>query len=246
MGKTAFALNLCTNNAKGESEFSEEKPSIIFSLEMKNRLLALRMLSAIGHIDGQKIRNPMANFTADDWKRNTHALGQLATLPLHLFDKSGVTIPYIRRKLRRLKRRYPTQHLVVMVDYLQLIHGDPAYKGNRTQEISQISRDLKGIARELDLTVIALSQLSREVENRPDKRPTSRDLRESGQIEQDADVIMFMYRDDYYDKESESKGISEIILTKQRNGPTGTVELNFIKEYSKFTDINYGNGQAPH
>ena len=232
VGKTAFAINVCLNyseKAKG--------PSAIFSLEMPEKQLLKRMISNLGNINAQRMRNPQGSFEGDDWTKTTMAMGSLSNMPLHIFDKSGVDIGYIRKKCRMLKRKYPDQHIVVMVDYLQLIIGNPKHGGNRTAEISEISRMLKHIARELDLTIIALSQLSRGVETRQDKRPMMSDLRESGQIEQDADVIAFLYRDDYYDKESEKKDIIEIIIAKQRNGPVGTVELAFIKEFNKFVNL---------
>jgi replicative DNA helicase len=167
-------------------------------------------------------------------------------MPIHIYDKAGVDVNYIRQKCRGLKRLYPDDHIVIMIDYLQLIIGNPKHGGNRTAEISEISRQLKQIARDLDITVIALSQLSRGVEQRQDKRPMMSDIRESGQIEQDADVIAFLYRDDYYDKESENKNIIEIIIAKQRQGAIGTVSMAFLKEYNKFLNLEtrYDNGQA--
>src|SRR6185312_10421868 len=162
-----------------------------------------RLLSSEGNINAQSLRNPMGNFNDDDWRKTTMAMGALSNLPLHIFDKSGVDVGYIRRKCRLLKRKYPGEHIVAVVDYLQLIIGNPKHGGNRTAEIGEISRMLKHIARELDITIIALSQLSRGVEQRQDKRPMMSDLRESGQIEQDADVIAFLYRDDYYNQETE-------------------------------------------
>jgi replicative DNA helicase len=232
MGKTAFVLNIGLNTAEHYGN-----PVGIFSLEMPEQGLLKRMMSNLGNIDAQKMRNPVKNFRDEDWSKSTMAMGALNKMPIHIFDKSGVDIAYIRKKCRLLKRKYPDQHVVVMIDYLQLIIGNPKHGGNRTAEISEISRMLKHIARELDITVIALSQLSRAVEQRQDKRPMMSDLRESGQIEQDADVIGFLYRDDYYDKNSENKNIIEIIIAKQRNGPIGCVQLAFIKEFNKFVNL---------
>lgn len=236
MGKTAFAINICQNYATAATKGG---PAGIFSLEMPDESLAKRMLSNQGNIDAQAMRNPMGNFGDADWRKTTMAMGSLGNAPLHLFDKSGVDVAYIRKKCRMLTRRYPGEHIVVVIDYLQLIVGNPKHGGNRTAEIGEISRALKHIARELNITVIALSQLSRGVEQRQDKRPMMSDLRESGQIEQDADVIGFLYRDDYYDKESEAKNIIEIIIAKQRNGPVGTVNLAYVKEYNKFVNLEY-------
>jgi replicative DNA helicase len=232
MGKTAFVLNVGLNTMEHHGN-----PVGIFSLEMPEQGLLKRMMSNLGNINAEKMRNPMAAFNDGDWGKSTMALGQLHNMPLHIFDKPAQDVGYIRKKCRALKRKYPDDHIVIMIDYLQLIIGNPKHGGNRTAEISEISRQLKQIARELDLTLIALSQLSRGVEQRQDKRPMMSDIRESGQIEQDADVIGFLYRDDYYDKESENKNIIEIIIAKQRNGPIGTVQLAFVKEYNKFVNL---------
>lgn len=236
MGKTAFATNVCLNYAiKKPKERPNGGPVALFSLEMKNRTLALRMISNLGFIDGQNMRNPAHKFNEKDWEKTMNVVGQLGQTPFHMFDKSGVDIAYIRRKLRMMKRLYPGQHVLVVIDYLQLIRGKKSE--SRTQEISGISRDLKHLARELDMTIIALSQLSRGVEARQDKRPMLSDLRESGQIEQDADLIAFLYRDEYYNADSDMAGIIEILVAKQRNGPTGVVNLAYAKEYSKFVNI---------
>ncbi len=241
MGKTAFAVQVCMNHAENKpKERPNGGPVAIFSIEMRNRALALRMISNLGNIDGGKMRNPHHHFEPQDWDRSTSVLGQLGNLPIHMFDDASMDIAYIRRKLRLMKKLYPGQHIVAMIDYLQLIRGNPEHRGNRTQEISEISRELKKLAREMDLTLIALSQLSRGVESRQDKRPMSSDLRESGQLEQDADLIMFLYRDDYYNHDSEIQGLVEVIVQKQRNGPVGTVTLAYMKEYSKFVNIAKG------
>ncbi len=234
MGKTAVCVQACVNYAENKGKGG---PVAIFSLEMRNRALALRMISSAAHIDGKIMRNPAESFQVEDWKKSVNAFNQLGSLPIHMFDKPSVNVAYIRQKLRMMKRLYPGQHIVVMIDYVQLIQGDPKHKGNRTQEISDISRSLKRLAREMDLTIIALSQLSRNVEARQDKRPMLSDLRESGQLEQDADVIAFVYRDDYYNKDTDLQNMVEIIVAKQRNGPVGVANLSFVKEFSKFVNI---------
>lgn len=237
MGKTAFALNIAQNYALLNG------PVGVFSLEMPDEGLGKRMLSSEGNIDAQAMRNPMKSFSSSEWHKATEAMGALSKTPFHIFDKPGVNMDYIRRKCRMMKRKYPDKHIVIFIDYLQLIVGNPKHGGNRTAEISEISRQLKQTARELDMTICALSQLSRNVEQRQDKRPMMSDLRESGQIEQDADVIGFLYRDDYYDKESEAKNLVEVIIAKQRNGPIGTVTLAFKKEYNKFINIDWSQGK---
>jgi replicative DNA helicase len=231
MGKTAFALNVAYNAAE------QGDIPCIFSLEMPKKQLLKRLISIAGNIDAQKMKNASEDFTDHDWKKLSQALGILNNLDLHIFDKPSVTVNYIWSKVRKVKRENPGKKLLVMIDYLQLIMGNASYKGNRLQEISDISRTLKAMARELEVNVVALSQLSRGVEQRQDKRPMMSDLRESGQIEQDADVIGFLYRDEYYYKDSELKGITELIVSKHRNGPTGTVKLGFIKEYGKFINL---------
>lgn len=240
MGKTAFANNILENYTSGDNPQKKRGVGAMFSLEMPDERIAQRMLSSTGNIDAGKMRNPMGNFSADEWAKTTIAMAKMSNNPLYLYDKPAQDISYIRRKLRYLTRKHPGEHIVAVIDYLQLIVGNPKHGGNRTQEISAISRELKQIARELDCTVIALSQLSRQVEQRQDKRPMMSDLRESGQIEQDADVIGFLYRDEYYDAESEAKGITEVIIAKQRNGPIGTVSLAFAKEYNKFLNLEWG------
>lgn len=238
VGKTAFAVNIAQNYAT-HAEEGTGGPAGIFSLEMPDIGLGKRMISSEGNIDAMDMRNPSKNFSSDQWRKTTMAMGNLSRSPLHLFDKPAADIPYIRKKCRMMKRKYPGQHILIVIDYLQLIKGDPIHRGNRTQEIGDISRDLKQIARELDITVIALSQLNRGVEQRQDKRPMMSDIKESGQIEQDADVIAFLYREDYYDKETEDQNMIEIIIAKQRNGAIGTVKLAFIKEYNKFVTIDW-------
>ncbi|WP_010630821.1 replicative DNA helicase [Sporolactobacillus vineae] len=231
VGKTAFALNIAQNVAtKNEANVA------IFSLEMGARQLAMRMLCAEGNIDAQKLRT--GKLEDDDWQKLTMAMGTLSRAGIYIDDSPGIRVNEIRSKCRRLKQEKGLS--LVIIDYLQLIAGTGTQgrQENRQQEVSEISRTLKAMARELDVPVIALSQLSRGVEARQDKRPMMSDIRESGSIEQDADVVAFLYRDDYYNKESEKQNIIEIIIAKQRNGPVGTVELAFIKEYNKFVNID--------
>ncbi|MGD8190535.1 replicative DNA helicase [Brevibacillus ginsengisoli] len=229
VGKTAFALNVAQNVAARAGE-----TVAIFSLEMAASQLVQRMICAEGNLDAQRMRTGWLE--EDDWQKLTMAIGTLAKAPVYIDDSPGVTVQDIRAKCRRLQQERGLG--MILIDYLQLIHGRG--KGdNRQQEVSEISRTLKGIARELNVPVIALSQLSRSVEQRQDKRPMMSDIRESGSIEQDADIVAFLYRDDYYDKESEAKNVIEVIIAKQRNGPTGTVELAFLKEYNKFVSLDH-------
>lgn len=229
VGKTAFALNIAQNVAKKTGE-----NVAIFSLEMGAQQLVQRMLCAEGNIDAQKIRT--GNLDPGDWEKLTMAMGSLAKTGIYIDDTPGIKVNEIRAKSRRLKQEKGLG--MIVIDYLQLIQGSGRRGENRQQEVSEISRTLKGIARELEVPVIALSQLSRSVESRQDKRPMMSDIRESGSIEQDADIVAFLYRDDYYDKESEAKNTIEIIIAKQRNGPVGTVELAFLKEFNKFVGLD--------
>ncbi len=228
VGKTAFALNIAQNVATKTDE-----NVAIFSLEMGAEQLVMRMLCAEGNINAQALRT--GSLTADDWGKLTMAMGSLSNSGIFIDDTPGIKINDIRSKCRRLKQESGLG--MVLIDYLQLIQGSGTSKDNRQQEVSEISRSLKELARELKVPVIALSQLSRGVEQRQDKRPMMSDIRESGSIEQDADIVAFLYRDDYYDKESENKNIIEIIIAKQRNGPVGTVSLAFVKEYNKFVNL---------
>lgn len=228
VGKTAFALNIAQNVASKTGE-----NIAIFSLEMGAEQLVMRLLCAEGNIDAQRLRT--GSLTDEDWGKLTMAMGSLSNAGIFIDDTPGVRITDIRSKCRRLKQEHGLG--MILIDYLQLILGSGRSGENRQQEVSEISRSLKALARELKVPVIALSQLSRGVEQRQDKRPMMSDIRESGSIEQDADVIAFLYRDDYYDRESESKNIIEIIIAKQRNGPTGTVSLAFVKEYNKFVNL---------
>lgn len=248
VGKTAFAINVSKNAIKQSLNnlLAEEVYSTIFSLEMGDKQLLKRMISEIGNIDGQAVKNPREFFSSEDWRKYTHALSELASYEenLDICEEATITVEQIRRRVKENIKEYPKKHHIVVIDYLQLIQGTGEFRGNRQQEISEISRSLKKMAMELNITVIALSQLSRGVEQRQDKRPMLSDLRESGAIEQDADIIAFLYRDDYYDKESESKNMIEIIIAKNREGSTGTVMLAYIKEFSKFVNIDWKGGAA--
>jgi replicative DNA helicase len=228
VGKTAFALNIAQNVAVKSKE-----NVAIFSLEMGAEQLVMRMLCAEGNIDAQRLRT--GTLTDEDWGKLTMAMGSLSDAGIFIDDTPGVRISDLQAKCRRLKQEHGLG--MILIDYLQLILGSGRSGENRQQEVSEISRSLKQLARELQVPVIALSQLSRGVEQRQDKRPMMSDIRESGSIEQDADIVAFLYRDDYYDKESENKNIIEIIIAKQRNGPTGTVSLAFVKEYNKFVNL---------
>jgi len=195
---------------------------------------------AESNVDAGRLRT--GRLEGDDWEKLTMAIGALSEAEIYIDDTPGVTVADIRAKLRRLKKERGLG--LVVIDYLQLIQGRGKPGENRQQEVSEISRTLKQIARELEVPVIALSQLSRGVEQRQDKRPMLSDLRESGSIEQDADIVAFLYRDDYYDRETERKNIIEIIIAKQRNGPVGTVELVFLKNFNKFVSLDRTHGDA--
>ena len=232
MGKTAFALNLATHIA-----MNNKKSVALFNLEMGAEQLALRILSSLGQIEGYKLRT--GNLLNDDWKRLNEATSQLSDTNLFIDDTPGITIGEIRAKCRRLASSEKGLGIVI-IDYLQLISGGKNYGSNRQQEVSDISRSLKTLAMELHVPVIALAQLSRSVEAREDKRPIMSDLRESGSIEQDADIVSFLYRDDYYYKEArreDDASISEFIIAKHRNGPTATIELLFKKNTSTFLSL---------
>ncbi|MCW5209673.1 replicative DNA helicase, partial [Desulfobulbus sp. US1] len=215
-------------------------PVAVFSLEMSMEQLALRMLCSVGRIDAQRIRT--GHLQDNDWPKLTRATGMLADSPIYIDDTAGMTVLEMRAKARRLKSEHDLG--LVVVDYLQLMQGNSRIE-NRTQEISDISRSLKAMAKELDVPVIALSQLNRSLESRTDKRPQLSDLRESGAIEQDADVIMFIYRDEVYNKaeDNPNRGIAELIVGKQRNGPTGTVKLTFLGHITTFE--SYTAQEAP-
>ncbi|ALX49554.1 replicative DNA helicase [Lentibacillus amyloliquefaciens] len=238
VGKTAFALNIAQNVSVNTDE-----NVAIFSLEMGADQLVSRMLCAEGNIDAQRLRT--GRLEADDWSKLTMAMGSLSNAGIFIDDSPGIRVSEIRSKCRRLKQEHGLG--MILIDYLQLIQGSGNSRENRQQEVSEISRALKALARELNVPLIALSQLSRGVEARQDKRPMMSDLRESGSIEQDADIVGFLYRDDYYDEESEKQNIIEIIISKQRNGPVGNVELAFVKEYNKFVDLDhrYSDSDVP-
>lgn len=233
VGKTAFALNIAQFVAlKGQKRVA------VFSLEMSAEQLALRMISAEGNIEANRIRTGFLR--GDDWEKATNVISTLGESHLFIDDSAALTAQGIINKCRRLKQKFGLD--MIVIDYLQLISGEKG-KENRQQEVTDISRKLKQLARELHIPVIALSQLNRAVEQRQDKRPMMSDLRESGAIEQDADIVAFLHREDYYDAETEKKNIIEIIIAKQRNGPVGTVELVFMKDYNKFA--NYERMQTP-
>ncbi len=230
MGKTAFAMNIAQNAA-----IIDKTGVAVFSLEMSKEQLALRLLCSAGHIDSQRVRT--GKLHNDDWPKLTRAVGMLLDAPIYIDDTPAISVLEMRAKVRRLAAQQPLG--MIIVDYLQLMRGRNSIE-NRTQEISEISRSLKAMAKELKVPVIALSQLNRSLESRPDKRPMMSDLRESGAIEQDADVICFIYRDEVYNKNEDNPniGIAEIIVGKQRNGPTGTVRLTFIKEFTMFENLS--------
>mgnify|MGYP002620404728 CR=1 FL=1 len=235
VGKTAFALNIAQNVGVRARE-----TVAIFSLEMSASQLVQRMICAESNVDAGRLRT--GRLEGDDWEKLTMAIGALSEADIYIDDTPGITVADIRAKLRRLKKERGLG--LVVIDYLQLIQGRGKPGENRQQEVSEISRTLKQIARELNVPVIALSQLSRSVEQRQDKRPMMSDLRESGSIEQDADIVAFLYRDDYYDKNSEKQNIIEIIIAKQRNGPVGTVELAFLKNFNKFVNLERTHQEA--
>ena len=228
MGKTAFALNIATNAA-----LRANVPVAIFSLEMSKDQLVNRMLCSEAMVDSNKVRT--GKLDEEDWTKLAEAIGPLSEAGVYIDDTPGISVMEIRTKCRKLKMEKNIG--LVVIDYLQLIAGSNKRNGSREQEISEISRSLKVLAKELNVPVIALSQLSRAVEQRDDHRPMLSDLRESGAIEQDADIVMFLYRDDYYNKESAEKDIAEVIIAKQRGGSTGTVKLYWMGNYTKFVNI---------
>ncbi len=229
MGKTAFALNLAVNAA-----VRGHVPAAIFSLEMSKEQLVNRVLCSEAMVDSNKLRT--GKIEEEDWGKLAGALGPLSEAEIYIDDTPGISITEIRAKCRKLKLEKNIG--LVVIDYLQLVQGSTSRRaGSREQEISEISRSLKILAKEIDVPVIALSQLSRAPEQRPDHRPMLSDLRESGAIEQDADIVMFLYRDDYYNQDSEKKNIAEVIIAKHRSGSTGTVELLWLGNYTKFANI---------
>lgn len=230
MGKTTFAMNLAENAA-----IKSKEPVAVFSMEMPADALAMRMLSSLGQIDQSRLRSGRLN--DDDWPRLTSAIALLNEAPLFIDDTPALTSTELRARARRLKREHGLS--LIVIDYIQLMQGSGASNENRATEVSEISRSLKALAKELEVPVIALSQLNRSLEQRPNKRPIMSDLRESGAIEQDADLIVFIYRDEVYNEDSPEKGKAEIIIGKQRNGPIGTVALTFQGKYTRFENFAY-------
>jgi len=228
MGKTAFVLNIAQHVA-----FKLNQTVAIFSLEMSKEQLVNRLFSLESRVDSQHLRT--GNLSDAEWEKLIESAGVIGQSNLIIDDTPGISISELRSKCRKYKLEHDLK--LIIIDYLQLMSGSGRGSDSRQQEISDISRSLKALARELNVPVVALSQLSRAVEQRPDHRPMLSDLRESGAIEQDADVVMFIYRDDYYNKDTEKKGIAEIIIAKQRNGPIGTVELVWLPDYTKFANL---------
>jgi len=228
MGKTAFVLNLVDHVA-----VKKGLPCMIFSLEMSKEQLVNRMLAMESNVDSQKLRT--GNLTDSDWDAVVEGIGVIGNSKLIIDDTPGISITELRSKCRKMKLEYGLS--MIIIDYLQLMSGSGRNGDNRQQEISEISRSLKALAREMNAPVVALSQLSRACETRQDHRPMLSDLRESGAIEQDADVVMFLYRDDYYNKDTDTPNIAEVIIAKQRNGPIGTVNLLWQPEYTKFVNL---------
>ena len=234
MGKTAFVLNIAQHVA-----FHKDMCTAIFSLEMSKEQLVNRMFALESGVDAQALRT--GNMSDADWEKLIAGAGVIGNSKLIIDDTPGISISELRSKCRKYKLESDLK--LIIIDYLQLMSGSGRSSDSRQQEISDISRSLKALARELSVPVIALSQLSRAVEQRPDHRPMLSDLRESGAIEQDADVVMFIYRDDYYNKDTELKGVSEIIIAKQRNGPIGTVNLAWLPQYTKFANLEHNPGE---
>ena len=233
MGKTSLAINIAEHVA-----LNEGLPVAVFSMEMGASQLAVRIVGSIGRINQGHLRT--GKLTDEEWPRLTEAIEKLRTVSLHIDETPGLSTSELRANARRLARQYGRLGLIV-VDYLQLMSTSMSGDENRATAVGEISRGLKMLAKELKCPVIALSQLSRGVESRTDKRPMMSDLRESGAIEQDADIIMFIYRDDYYNKESKEPGVAEVIISKHRNGPTGTVKLAFLKPLTKFENLAMGS-----
>ena len=228
MGKTAFALNIATN-----ASVRAKVPVAVFSLEMSKDQLVNRILCSEAMVDSNKVRT--GKLEENDWTKLAESIGPLSEAEIYIDDTPGISVTEIRAKCRKLKLEKNIG--MVVIDYLQLVQGSNKRNGSREQEISEISRSLKILAKELNVPVIALSQLSRAAEQRPDLRPMLSDLRESGAIEQDADIVMFLYRDDYYNEDSEKKDIAEVIIAKHRGGSTGTVELLWLGSYTKFVNL---------
>ena len=228
MGKSALALCMAANLG-----VRHETPVALFTLEMSKAEVTQRLLCSEAKVESQRLRS--GRLAADDWPRLVAAGDKLMKAPIYVDDTGSITMMELRSKARRLKSKLPSLGLIV-VDYLQLMTSGSSAE-SRVQEVSQISRQLKVLARDLELPIVALSQLSRAVEQRHDKRPILSDLRESGSIEQDADIVAFVYRDEYYNEESDQQGLAELIVAKHRNGPTDAVKLSFLKRYAKFADL---------
>ena len=239
MGKTAFALNIAEAVA-----VTEGLPVLVFSMEMGASQLALRLVGSLGRIDQQNLRT--GRLRTEEWERLTEAVDKLGSVQMFIDETPALTSSELRARARRMARQFGGTLGLIVVDYLQLMSGSSNSEENRATEIGEISRGLKALAKELQCPVIALSQLNRSVESRTDKRPMMSDLRESGAIEQDADVIMFIYRDEYYNKESKEPGIAEIVIGKQRNGPVGTVKLAFLRPLTKFENLAPGAGSGDY
>lgn len=235
MGKTSFAMNIVEHVA-----IQEQRPVAVFSMEMPGEQLAMRMMSSLGHINQKKVRT--GKLEDEDWPRLTSAVNLLAEAPIFIDDTPALSPTELRARARRLAREQEHGLGLIVVDYLQLMQV-PGTSENRTGEISEISRSLKSLAKELNCPVMALSQLNRSLEQRPNRRPVMSDLRESGAIEQDADLIAFIYRDEVYNKDSPDKGTAEIIIAKQRNGPIGMVRLAFLGQYTRFENFAYGGSE---
>ena len=233
MGKTAFALNIAEHVAVAEG-----LPVLVFSMEMGAAQLALRMVGSLGRIDQQHLRT--GALRNEEWERLAEAVDRLGRVQLYIDETPALNAAELRARARRMARQFGGTLGLIVVDYLQLMSGSSGSEENRATEIGEISRGLKALAKELQCPVIALSQLNRSVESRNDKRPMMSDLRESGAIEQDADVIMFIYRDEYYNKDSKEPGVAEIIIAKQRNGPVGTLKLTFLKPLTRFDNLAHG------
>jgi replicative DNA helicase len=233
MGKTTLALNIAEHAA-----IAQNKAVAVFSMEMSREQLAFRMISSIGRVDQGHMRTGM--FGDEDWARINSAIAQMKTAPLFIDDSGALTPTEVRARARRLARERKDGLGLIVIDYLQLMQVSGT-KENRATEISEISRSLKALAKELKVPVIALSQLNRSVEQRVDKKPVMSDLRESGAIEQDADVIMLIYREEVYEPDTPRKGIADIIIAKQRNGPTGDVHLTFLGKYTRFENLAHGD-----
>ena len=228
--KTALAMNLAQLHA-----MQNKAPVVVFSKEMPNEAVGTRMLSSESRVTMEKMKDANKRLDTNDWNKIAISVAQLGEQKIHMFDNTSMNVSYIRKKSKQIKRLYPNEHMLIVIDYLQLIDSENT-RIPKNEQVAEISRELKRIARDLDCTVLALAQLNRNVEQRQDKRPMSSDLGESGSIERDADVIMAIYRDDYYNKESNEPGVTELIVTKNRNGETGVAKLQFMKAISKFVD----------